>query len=73
LCDAPQGDEPPSFGASEYVYQRYALLRSWLAIRERAEIQLPDDIEPLFELVCGDSQPQPLGADWQTALTVRRV
>ncbi len=66
LCDAV-GDEVPSFGRSEKVYEPYVLLRSWLVWRKRSEVQLPDDIESLVEAVYGD-EPQIPDAAWQTAL-----
>lgn len=57
LCDAEVvGPPPESFGKSiEYVYDRYVLLRSWLALRQRSEIVLPDEIETLVEEVYGES------------------
>lgn len=66
LCDA-NGDEVPSFGRSEFVYEREWLLRSWLVWRGRSEIVLPDEIEPLVEAVYED-QPQAPDASWQDAL-----
>jgi len=43
----------PEFGASAYVYSEAILLRTWLALRERTEITLPEDIEGLIETVYG--------------------
>jgi CRISPR-associated endonuclease/helicase Cas3 len=63
LCDAI-GDEVPSFGLSELVYEREVLLRSWLVWRNRIEVHLPDDIEPLVEAVYTDKQRIP-DAAWQ--------
>jgi len=67
LCDAT-GDEVPSFGRSEFVYEPYVLLRSWLVWRERREVQLPDDIEPLVQAVYDDNLQAP-DVSWQNALT----
>ncbi len=53
---SPEGDdrtEGPNFGASTWVYDESILLRSWLALRERTEVILPTDIEPLIESVYG--------------------
>ncbi|MGA9994154.1 MAG: CRISPR-associated helicase Cas3' [Pyrinomonadaceae bacterium] len=44
-------DSTPDFGVSEYVYDRHILLRSWLAVRDRANITIPDEIEELIESV----------------------
>lgn len=63
LCDAV-GDEVPSFGLSEFVYEREVLLRSWLVWRDRSEVRLPDDIEPLVRAVY-DDEPQMPDAAWQ--------
>jgi len=50
-------DGVPTFGADEYVYERYVLLRSWLTIRHLDEIALPDDTASLIEAVYGDEGP----------------
>lgn len=57
LCEAKTvGPPPESFGKSiEYVYDRYVLLRTWLALRQRSEIVLPDEIEALVEEVYAES------------------
>lgn len=57
LCDADKNGPPPqSFGkSSEYVYDRYILLRTWLALRGRATIDVPTEIESLVEAVYGES------------------
>lgn len=69
LCDADrQGPPPESFGKSiEYVYDRYILLRTWMALRERNEINMPAEIETLVEAVYGESS-QKLDESWQIAI-----
>ncbi|MCP9495164.1 MAG: CRISPR-associated helicase Cas3' [Pyrinomonadaceae bacterium MAG19_C2-C3] len=67
MCDAT-GNEIPSFGRSEKVYELYVLLRSWLVWRGRSEVQLPDEIEALVQAVY-DDKPQMPDANWQNALT----
>ncbi len=57
--DRPEG---PSFGASAYVYDESILLRSWLTLRERTEVMLPTDIEPLIESVYGGGAAAPAPA-----------
>jgi CRISPR-associated endonuclease/helicase Cas3 len=41
----------PRFGRSEFVYARYVLLASYLGLRDRSHIRLPDDVEELVEFV----------------------
>ncbi len=72
LCDAEAAGPPPeSFGKSiEYVYDRYILLRTWLALHQREkpqEIVLPTEIEALVEAVYGTESAVPHG-DWTNAL-----
>jgi CRISPR-associated endonuclease/helicase Cas3 len=47
-------DGVPDFGVSEFVYARYVLLRSYLALRGRERVELPADLERLVEQVYGD-------------------
>lgn len=70
LCDAKAvGPPPDSFGKSiEYVYDRYILLRTWLALRQRCEIVLPDEIEALVEEVYSESDVA-LDQEWEKALS----
>jgi CRISPR-associated endonuclease/helicase Cas3 len=42
------------FGSDTWIYDRYVLLRSYLALRERDEIELPGDTELLIESVYGE-------------------
>jgi CRISPR-associated endonuclease/helicase Cas3 len=69
LCDAGlEGPPPESFGKSiEYVYDRYVLLRTWLAIRGRSAIEMPSEIEGLVESVYAEDSTSP-DADWSQAL-----
>jgi CRISPR-associated endonuclease/helicase Cas3 len=57
LCDAKADGPPPeSFGKSiEFVYDRYILLRTWQAIRQREDLEIPAEIETLVEAVYGES------------------
>lgn len=73
LCDADRiGPPPESFGASiEYVYDRYVLLRTWLALRGRDAIDVPTEIETLVEAVYGDAVPDS-GDGWPKALAAAR-
>ncbi|MFH2046689.1 MAG: CRISPR-associated helicase Cas3' [Pseudomonadota bacterium] len=69
LCGADRvGPPPESFGKSiEYVYDRYILLRTWLALRGRNEINAPDEIESLVEAVYGESSEE-ADESWRLAL-----
>ena len=69
LCDAEAAGPPPeSFGKSiEFVYDRYILLRTWLALRGRDKVEVPAEIEALVEAVYGEP-PMDCGEDWNAAL-----
>ncbi|MCZ7575409.1 MAG: CRISPR-associated helicase Cas3' [Ardenticatenaceae bacterium] len=43
-----------TFGRDEYVYERYVLLRSYLALQRRNSITLPTETTSLIEAVYGD-------------------
>jgi CRISPR-associated endonuclease/helicase Cas3 len=69
LCDAETAGPPPeSFGKSiESVYDRYVLLRTWLALRQRKQLEIPAEIEALVEAVYGESATE-CGDEWDAAL-----
>lgn len=69
LCDGKATGPPPeTFGKSiEYVYDRYILLRTWLALRGCAELRLPAEIEALIERVYGEPDVTD-GEGWPEAL-----
>jgi CRISPR-associated endonuclease/helicase Cas3 len=46
----------PDFGASEWVYERYVLLRSYLVLSSRNAVELPGDVEGLIEAVYGNEK-----------------
>ncbi|GIW33819.1 CRISPR-associated helicase Cas3' [Meiothermus sp.] len=58
----------PDFGSAERIYERYVLLRSWLALRSRTHIDLPGDIDPLVQKVYSEPPLQGLSEEWKTAL-----
>jgi CRISPR-associated endonuclease/helicase Cas3 len=62
----------PDFASAERIYKRYVLLRSWLALRKRTHIRLPDDIDPLVQEVYSESEPQGLSEAWRVALEKAR-
>jgi CRISPR-associated endonuclease/helicase Cas3 len=53
----------PDFGVDAHVYERYVLLRSYLALRGHDTLTLPDDTEALIETVYGEED---LPADVRT-------
>lgn len=57
----------PDFGGSEWVYARYILLRSYLALQLVGSIRLPDDLEHFVEQVYGEASLA-VPEHWQTAL-----
>lgn len=53
----PQTDDKglPRFGrAVERVYDHHVLLRSWMVLKDREKIAVPQDVEPLVEAVYGE-------------------
>lgn len=64
-------DGVPCFQSDEQIYDRHVLLRSYLALRNRTAVRLPDDIEGLIEAVYGDDPAAwitPPNQAWQRAL-----
>ncbi len=72
----PQVDQgaKADFKESGYVYDRHILLRSWLTLRDRSSIQLPEEMDDLIESVYALDAPIPETLepghqeDWQTSL-----
>jgi CRISPR-associated endonuclease/helicase Cas3 len=62
-------DGLPDFGRSEYVYARFVLLRTLLAVRaiEPSAIELPGHLETLVEQVYGD-RPLTIPDVWRVAV-----
>ncbi|MBD2425433.1 CRISPR-associated helicase Cas3' [Phormidium sp. FACHB-1136] len=62
------------FRESGYIYDRHILLRSWLALRQRPQVQLPQEMDSLIESVYDLEMAVPEGVeaihaeDWQTSL-----
>jgi CRISPR-associated endonuclease/helicase Cas3 len=69
LCDAePAGSPPESFGTGiESVYDRYVLLRTWLALRQRTKVEIPAEIEALVVVVY-DEAAVDCDGEWDAAL-----
>lgn len=60
-------DQVPTFGKSEYVYARYVLLKSHVALKSCDTIRLPEDLEILVEQVYG-GVPLVFPTGWEAAL-----
>jgi CRISPR-associated endonuclease/helicase Cas3 len=61
----------PDWGASGMVYWPHTLLRTWLALRDRSNVTIPDDLEGLVEAVYDDRAPAAelsefLKEEWRT-------
>jgi CRISPR-associated endonuclease/helicase Cas3 len=74
ICRPREEDGVPIFESGfAKVYDEHVLLRTWLEMRDRSEVQVPDDVERLVEAVYGD-QPCPPGgppalrASWEESL-----
>ncbi|MEB3189324.1 MAG: CRISPR-associated helicase Cas3' [Snowella sp.] len=70
----PQGKA--NFGDSGLIYDRHILLRTWLTLRQREGVQLPEETDGLIEAVYDLSLPVPEALetvhaeDWQTSLVI---
>jgi CRISPR-associated endonuclease/helicase Cas3 len=51
--DLPEQGGVPELGAHGLVYDPYVLLRSWIALRSRSGVSLPEDIATLIDEVYG--------------------
>jgi CRISPR-associated endonuclease/helicase Cas3 len=59
--------KPLDFGASEKIYQRYSLLRTLDALKDKGVVKLPDEFRPLIETVYGDALPADANDDLKAA------
>lgn len=64
LMPPPTPDGVPLLSRSDTaVYNTHVLLRSYLALKDRAEIAIPADLDDLIELVYGEGEPPADSAD----------
>lgn len=67
------------FQESGYIYDRHILLRSWLTLRQRPHVLLPEEMDALIESVYDLDMPSPEGLepvhaeDWIASLEKYRV
>lgn len=72
----PFPDGPPPAFENAFIYDRYVLLRSWLAIRLKRSIILPTEIQPLVTEVYDQNEPVPIGessALWLSELKKQKI
>jgi CRISPR-associated endonuclease/helicase Cas3 len=67
LIEPAEKEGLPDFGPSEYVYARFVLLRSYIALRAVGVVRLPDDLEHFVEQVYG-TEPPAVPDGWREAL-----
>ncbi|MDX1978274.1 MAG: CRISPR-associated helicase Cas3' [Pseudanabaenaceae cyanobacterium bins.68] len=66
------------FAESGYIYDRHVLLRTWLTLRDRYSVQLPEEMDILIESVYNLESPIPseleviYQEDWQSSLAKYR-
>lgn len=69
LVIALDADEAfPDFGTDEYVYEAYILLRSYLALRGRSSLTLPDATPALIAAVYDETELADLTPGWAERL-----
>ena len=72
VCGPDIVDEAPRFDrGTGAVYNAHILLRSWLALRHRDAVLVPDDVETIIEAVYGDDRmpdglPGALSDAWES-------
>lgn len=60
----------PSFGVDEAIYARFILLKTWLVVRERSSLLIPDELDAVMDFVYGETvQIDGIDPAYQQALT----
>lgn len=79
LCADATEEAPPNLeNAPAAIYDRYIMLRTWLALAAQcsngraAMVALPGDIEPLVERVYTEAEPGDLAENWSAALAAEK-
>jgi len=73
ICQPEMNNDVPFFGkGTEAVYDPHILLRSWLAIKDKNKIVIPDEIEELIEKVYGENLKCPENKTLQDAWNVTK-
>lgn len=61
-------DDVPQFGVDEAIYQRFILLRTWLVLRGRPTLNLPDDLDTVMNFVYDDLEVTDVSEAYSRAL-----
>ncbi len=70
LCEEDANGFPVFPDYAEVIYERYVLLRSWLALKARGDkLTLPGAIDPLVQEVYAPAMPDGLSEAWRDKLT----
>jgi CRISPR-associated endonuclease/helicase Cas3 len=59
ITPMPEADGKVAFAESGFIYNRHILLRTWLTLRNKTFIQLPDEMDELIESVYQIDAPIP--------------
>jgi CRISPR-associated endonuclease/helicase Cas3 len=73
LYDCNTQTHLPEFGNTAVIYDVHTLLRSWLELKDRTQILLPDDIESLVTAVYDNPNPTDLPDTWAGQLETART
>jgi CRISPR-associated endonuclease/helicase Cas3 len=71
LIAFPQSEDIPAFGHDEYVYDRSVMLKTWLALKDKKALNLPEETTTLIEAVYGgdvESQDEALRSALEAAI-----
>jgi CRISPR-associated endonuclease/helicase Cas3 len=78
LPDAVEEGVPRITDGSRWIYDAHVLLRSWLALRSRPKLHIPNGIEAIVEEVYDDARPCPADAgpalrdEWERTAAERK-
>jgi CRISPR-associated endonuclease/helicase Cas3 len=62
ICQPDETNDVPDFGGgTQAVYDYHILLRSWLEIKDKAVVNIPEDVEALIEAVYDEKRKCPAG------------
>jgi len=48
---SPVGEDVPDFGVNAVIYARFVMLKTWLLLRERSNLLIPDEIDDMVNFV----------------------
>lgn len=71
LIAFPQTEDIPAFGHDEFVYDRSVMLKTWLALKDKTAMDLPEETAALIEAVYGrdvEIQDEALSKELEAAI-----